>query len=132
MKPQRIEAQRVLWIVLPPFVIGYVTQRLQRIVVASSETAIDEAPGCAHRVTGAEIDALQNSAHDAFAGNRILSYELPVAGQHAAEILRPRAVDGAVDDDMADLAGAKFLRHRRQTEAGVDLAVCKQFSRRWR
>jgi hypothetical protein len=45
MKPQRVEAQRVLWIVLSPFVIGNVTQRLQRTVVRAEAPTSQYAVG---------------------------------------------------------------------------------------
>jgi hypothetical protein len=56
----------------------------------------------------------------------MVAHEIPVAPEHAAEILRPRAIHRAVDDDVADLARAQILRHRRQTQASVDLAVGEQ------
>ena len=52
----------------------------------------------------------------------MLADEIPVARQHAAEILRPRPVDRAVDDHVADLAGAQFLRLGRKTEKCIDLS----------
>src|SRR5437870_1284235 len=55
MQPQRIEAQRVLGIVLPPFVVRVVGQGLQRIVVALGETALDETLRGARRLGGAQI-----------------------------------------------------------------------------
>src|SRR5215469_11615552 len=119
MKPQSVEAHRVFWIVLPPFVIGNVTQRLQRIVAVERKTAFDESSRSEQGLAGAEIGTLQNGAHDAFSRDWILSHILPVARQHAAEIFRPGAIYRAVDDNMVDLPGAQFLGHRRQTEACV-------------
>jgi hypothetical protein len=46
----------------------------------------------------------------------------PIAPQHAAEILRPRAVHGAVDDDVADMPRAQILRLGRKAQKGIDLS----------
>ena len=60
--------------------------------------------------------------------DRILAHEFPIARQHAAEILRPWAVDGAVDDHMADLAGAQFLRLGRKAQEGIDLSLDEELA----
>src|SRR5215813_5469051 len=52
-----------------------------------------------------------------------------IYGQHAAEILRPRAIDRAVDDDMTDALGAQLLWVWRDSEECVNLAVNKQLLR---
>src|ERR1044071_4778350 len=53
----------------------------------------------------------------------MLAYKLPVACKHAAEVLRPGPVDGAVDDHASDVASAQFLWLRWKAEEGVDLAL---------
>ena len=45
------------------------------------------------------------------------------------EVLRPRAVESAIDDDMPDLARAQVLRVGRQGEERVDLALDKKLLR---
>src|SRR6266542_1393683 len=52
-----------------------------------------------------------------------------VAAQHAAEILRPRAVEGAAEDYMAGVAGAQFLGLGRQGEKGIELAIDEKIER---
>src|SRR5215472_15805375 len=54
-----IEADRILGIVVTPFVVRKVLQRLQRIVVALGETAIDDPPRDALGLGGAKIGSLQ-------------------------------------------------------------------------
>jgi hypothetical protein len=53
------------------------------------------------------------------------------AGQHTAEILRPRGLDGGVDDHPADMASAEMLRLRRKAEERIDLSVREELNR-WR
>src|SRR5467141_3238350 len=50
---QCIEADRVLGVVVPPFVVRVLAQGLQGIIVAGGETAIDELSGDARRIGGA-------------------------------------------------------------------------------
>src|SRR5262249_14892258 len=49
---------------------------------------------------------------------------------HAAIVLRPWTVDRAVDDHVADLAGAQLLRLRWEAESGIDLSVGEELHRR--
>jgi hypothetical protein len=58
-----------------------------------------------------------------------LAHELPAAGQQAAEILRPGAIDRAVKDYVADLAGTQFLRLGRKAEECVDPLLGEQLHR---
>jgi len=53
----------------------------------------------------------------------MIADEFPVARQHAAEILRPRAVQRRGGDDMAGMPGAQLLRLRGKAEEGIDLAL---------
>src|SRR2546422_6419648 len=52
--------------------------------------------------------------------------EVLVGGDHAAEVLRPRTVDRAVDDHVADLLRAQRLRLWWESEEGVDLPFGEQ------
>ena len=61
-------------------------------------------------LAGAEIRRFQDGAEGAFGGHRILADELPVPSQHAAEVLRPGSVHGAVNHHMADLLLPHLLR----------------------
>src|SRR5262249_54421218 len=105
-------------------------QRLQRIVVVAGESAIDHVPRRACRVADAEVRRLEDRARHALGRDRVLADEVPVSSQHAAEILRPWAVDRAVDHHAADLTGAQFLRLRWKTEKRIDLAVGEKLLRR--
>src|SRR5262245_43619223 len=49
-QPQRVEAKRVVGIILAPFVVRDFLQRLQRIVVARGKAAIDDLARRSHRV----------------------------------------------------------------------------------
>ena len=53
----------------------------------------------------------------------------PVAHQHAAKILRPRAVHRRADDHLSDMAGAQLLRIGWKREEGVDLTFRKKLQR---
>ena len=76
VQPQRIEPHRVLGIVLAPFVVGHLAQRLERIVVAAVKP-----PSTMRRATRAgslaqRSAALRIGAHDAFGRDRMLPDEL--------------------------------------------------------
>src|SRR5262249_61894486 len=114
MRPQGVNRDRVLGIVFPPFVVWDVAQRLKTVVVARGITALDDLTRDASRITGAEIRGLQVGAQHTLGGNRISPHEFAVAGQHAAEILRPRAIKSGIEDRTADMSGAQFLRLRRE------------------
>lgn len=62
-------------------------------------------------------------------GYGILSDEFAIPRQHAAKILRPRAIPRAVDDDMTDVLRTQTLWFWRKSEEGVDLALGKQLDR---
>jgi len=61
-QPQRVEANRVLGIILAPFVVGDFFERLQRIVVASGEPAVDHSLRRGHRISDAKVGCLENRA----------------------------------------------------------------------
>src|SRR5215813_14268384 len=90
---------------------------------------MDEHPRGTHRVGGAKIRRLQDRAHHPLGGNGMIYNIIRATGQHAAEILRPRAIDRAVDDDMTDALGAQLLWVWRDSEECVNLAVDKQLLR---
>src|SRR6266849_4890130 len=107
-QPQRVEPDRVFGIVIAPFVIGHVIQRLQCVVVASREPAVDH-PSCgACRIACAQVGRLEDRPQDALSGDGVGPDEVAIGGEHAAKILRPRAVDGTVDDHAPDAAGAQL------------------------
>jgi len=49
--------------------------------------------------------------------------ELPIAGHHAAEVLCPRLIQGAVDDDTGNVSCPKGLWFGREPEERVDRAL---------
>src|SRR6266540_3223415 len=122
-QPQREETDCILGVVFTPLIVRDFFQRLERIVVLGGETALDHALRHSHRIACAEVGRLEDGAQRALGRNRIFADEVPVSRQHAAIVLGPWAVDRAVDDHMADLAGAQFLRFRRKAEPRVDLAI---------
>src|SRR6516162_930289 len=126
---QRIEADRVLRVVFPPSVVWDVLKRLQRIVVARSEAAIDEQPRGTRRLARAKIRRLQDRAHRPLGRDRMPPNKLAIAREHAAEILRPRPVHCRVEDDATDLLCAQFLRLWWEAEERIDLALNKQIFR---
>src|SRR5438067_5662097 len=129
MEAQRIETQRVLGVILPPFVVRDVAQGLQRDSVIIGKAAIHERAVDPRRFADAKIGALQNGAEHTLGSDRMLAYKIGAARQHAAEILRPGAIDRAVDKNMTDTAGAQLLRFRRGAEKRVQLAVHEQVER---
>jgi hypothetical protein len=56
-----------------------------------------------------------------FCDNWVLAHKGRIAGQHAAEILRPWSIDGTVENKMAKLAGAQLLRLGQNCEVSIDL-----------
>src|SRR6516162_8257816 len=87
VEPKSIKPDRILGIVLRPFVVAVFPERLQRIVVSSSDAAIDESPSRGLGFTGAKISRLEDGAQGSFGRDRVLADVFPVARQHAAEVL---------------------------------------------
>src|SRR5215469_12460888 len=129
VQPKGIEPDRVFGVVLTPFVVGNLGQRLQRIIVAVGETPINDPSGGARRLGDAKIGGLEKGAQYTLGRHRIFAHIIAVARQHAAIILRPRPVEGAVDDDPADMLRAQLLRVRGKAEERVDFATGEEFYR---
>src|SRR5439155_20488199 len=64
-----------------------------------------------------------------FGRHRMISNEVLVSAHYAAEVLGPRAVLAAVDDDVADLLRPQLLRIGRKPQEGVDLALRQESHR---
>jgi len=75
------------------------------------------------------VARLEDGPQDALGRDRIVADELPISRLHAAEILRPRGVDGAVEDHVTDISGAQVLRRGRKGKECVDLAAREEFER---
>ena len=129
LKPQRVKPDRVFGIVLPPLVVRHVGHRLQGIVIVGRETVIDDLSRHALRLGDTKVRRFENGADDALGRDRVVLNEVGVAGQHAAKVLRPRTIDGAVDDYVTDVSGPQFLRLRRKAEKRIDLAFGEE--RHW-
>src|SRR6266446_3278394 len=89
MQAQRVEADRVLGVVLAPIIVWNVFQRLESVIIARGEAAIDEAPRDPRRLSGAEIGRLEDGAQHALGCDRVFADVVAVAQHHAAEMLRP-------------------------------------------
>src|SRR5262249_50079344 len=122
-QPQGKKPDRVFGVVVPPLVVRDFAQRLERIIVLGGEAALDYAPRRSRSIADTEIGRLENGAQHPLGRYRVLADEVPVARQHTAVVLRPRTIHGAVDNHMADLAGAQLLRLRRKTEPRIDFSV---------
>src|SRR5882724_835262 len=129
VQPKRIIPETILGIVFVPFIVGKPAQRLQRVVIASSKTTIDEAPRDTCRFGGAKVGGFEDGPHYAFGCDGVSAHVFAVAGEHTAEILRPGAVHGGVDDHMPDAASAEILRLRRKAEECVDLSLREELGR---
>src|SRR6516162_980915 len=126
MQAQRVEADGVLGVVFPPFVVGKLADGLEGIVIARGETTIDE-PSCDRRgIAGAKLRSLENGTQRALGGDRVLPHVIPVAPEHAAEILGPGTVRQRADDHMAGMPRAQFLGFGRKPQEGIDLPLCEQ------
>src|SRR6516164_10332460 len=126
IQSQGVKADRVLGVVLAPFVVRQLTKHLKRVVVASGETAIDELSSDSRRLGDAEVRRLEYGAQRAFRRDRIPLEVVPVAREHAAIILRPWAVDRDIENHMPDTPGAQLLRFGRTTYERIDPSVSEK------
>src|SRR5439155_8208806 len=81
------------------------------------------------RLQRADPLGLEDRAHRPLHRHGVLRDELAVRGDDAAEVLRPRAVDGAVQHDVSDLPRAEVLRIGREAEERVDLPLGQELLR---
>ena len=129
MKAQGIKPDRVLGVVVPPFVVRQFAQGLQRVIVLPGEAPIDNVLRNPRRLGGAEVGGLEDGAHHPPGRDRVLLDVFPVAAEHAAEILRPRAIHRRVQNHVPGMTGAQFLGLGREPEEGIDLALREQVER---
>src|SRR6516165_2294617 len=73
VEAKSIKPDRILGIVLPPFVVAVFPERLQRIVVSSSGAAIDEPPSRGLGFAGADVRRLEDGAQGSLSRDRILA-----------------------------------------------------------
>ena len=91
VQAQRVEAQRVLRVVLAPAVVGQLRQRLERVVVPLREPAIDQTLRGALRLGGAEVGGLEDRAQHALGRDRMLADEVAVARRPCSRSTATRA-----------------------------------------
>src|SRR5260370_4309629 len=103
VQPEGIEPRGVLRVELSPLVVRQLLHRLQSVVVIIS--AVRHEPRRASGFERADVGRLQDRTKRAPGRHRVLADELAIRGDNAAEVLRPRSVDGAVDDDVTQLLG---------------------------
>ena len=78
-------------------------QRLARVVQALGVAVVHHVLRSAAWIGGAEVGGLQKRPQSPLGRDGVLLDELLIGRDHAAEILRPRLVGGAVDHHLADL-----------------------------
>jgi len=115
------EPHCIFGVVFAPFV-GIIFEGLQQRIVSICEPAIGDRLGDTLGFTVAKIRCLQDGADRALGGNRVLANEFPIADQHAAEILRPRTVQGRIE------LGAAAMGERGISRARPDELVCMDSS----
>src|SRR5262245_9865258 len=94
--------------------IGYLSQRLERVVEVLGIAIFDEKARRARGIGGASVRGFENGAERALRRHRIAADELSVAHHHATEVLGPRTIHHAVDHGVTDAPGAELLRVGRQ------------------
>src|SRR5262245_690872 len=121
-KPERIEAHRVVGIVLFPLPVRHFLQGLHGVIEAVNVTLVHQEPGHPLRFERADVGGLQDGAQRALGGHRVLTDELLVADHHATEVLGPRPVGRGIEEHVADLLGARVLSLGRKRHKRVDLS----------
>src|SRR5438445_357132 len=86
----------------------------------ASGAATDEA-GRLLRVRGTQIGGLEDRPQRPLGRDGVLPYEVPMRADHAAEVLRPRALRARAEHQVADPLAAQLLRDRREPREGVNL-----------
>src|SRR5438874_12255691 len=127
VEAQGVEADRVFGVEVPPAAIRDLPHRLQRVLI--TVPLVGHQPRRSIGFGRAEVGRFEDGAERALARHRMLAGELPVPGDDAAEVLRPRPVDPAVHDHMTDLLRPELLRHWREAHQGGDLLL-RQEARR--
>jgi hypothetical protein len=109
-----------------PGLVRQLPDRLEGVVVARREPAIDQ-PLCGVLGLGlAERRGLEGRAQEALGRDRMIAHPGAVAVDHAAEVLRPRPIAERAHDHAADPAGAQLLRLGRKAEEGIGAAGGEQ------
>src|SRR5262249_51250140 len=128
-QPQRIKSDGILGVVVPPFVVLDFANSLEGVVVLARDASVDELPRDSRRVANAEVGGVENRPERSLGRDRVPPGVFTVGRNHAAKVLRPRAVDRRIQNHVTSIAGAYFLRLGREGKERVDLALCKQVER---
>src|SRR3989442_11231769 len=106
----RVEAPRVLGIVLSPLVVVHFLNHLQGVVVVQRGIPLlyEQSRGSL-RLESADAIRLQDCAQRPFSGHRMLPNKFPVGNDHTTEILRPGPVHHRVDDHVPDFLRPELL-----------------------
>src|SRR5215468_3736635 len=101
-----MKAERVLGIGITPSAIGQLFEDFKGHVVARLVTFCSKKTRSFLRFDRADICCLEDCAKCPSRRDRIPLDELTARIEHAAEVLRPRAVVRGAQDDTADLLGS--------------------------
>src|SRR5215831_14165921 len=129
VETKRPEPDRVFGIVLAPTAVRETFYGFERVIVVFGYAFADNGLGNLLGRDSADLIRVQNGANGALRGDRVLSHKLPVAYQHAAKVLRPRPVYGAIHNDAPDLFRAKLLRLCGESQVGIDLPFREELHR---
>src|SRR5262247_1442778 len=99
---------------------------LKSVLVVCRVTVIYEEPSEAIRFPCADIGRFENRAQCSLSGRRMPFHKVLVGRDHAAEVVRPRTIDDAVENEVTNVLVPQFLWVRRKTKESVDLALAKE------
>src|SRR6516162_8419678 len=85
VQAQRVKPQRVLRIILAPFVVAVFAQRLQGIFITIGEASRDDAPGRALPIGRTEIGRLQHGAQRPPRRNRISAHVVAISAKQGSK-----------------------------------------------
>src|SRR5262249_62127348 len=120
MQPQRIKSGRVFGIVFTPARVRNFAESLRGIVRLATVTTAHDKASRMLRVGGAQIGGLEDRPQCPFGCDRMLPHEVPMCADHAAEVLRPRAVRGRAEQKIAVLGGARLFGAWREGVGGAN------------
>src|SRR6266540_3470283 len=129
VEPERVEAHRIGWVILPPPGVGNLLQSLHRIGVSLYKAPLYEGPSDPIRLESAHVRRLREGAQHPLGSRRVLLGELNVRYRHAAEILGPWPILSSAYDHMADLSGPELLGIWGKAQQPIDLPVGEELDR---
>jgi len=129
-QPQGVKADRIIGIVVAPACVGNLLHRLKRIVVLIAHRR--HQAGGLLGLGSAKVRCLGDGAHGTLRSHRMPADKLPVAGNDAAQVLRPGAIQAAADDHMADLLLPQLLWNRGEAHQLITRVVLLRCVSPWR